>query len=111
MASGGWPGNGGIGVSMNDLFGNGPEQLGFDLGDKPAPRSYEPDRDEVRAELFAVLAQARAARDRCPWDRRTLRYHQVVFPQMANWLPQDERDQLCFEFATEMARIEALMAA
>ncbi len=96
---------------MNDLFGNGPGQLDFDLGDKAAPRSYEPDRDEVRAELGTILAQARAARDRSPWDRRTFRYHQVVFPQMANWLPDTERNQLCFEFAQEMARIEALLAA
>jgi hypothetical protein len=43
-------------------------------------------------------------------DRRTHRYHQVVFPQMANWLP-DTAKQLCFEFAKELERIEQLLAA
>ena len=69
------------------------------------------DPDEVRAELVEILAIARAARDAAPWDRRTQRYHQVVFPQMARWLPEDEAAQLCFEFARELERIEALLAA
>jgi hypothetical protein len=30
---------------------------------------------------------------------------------MANWLPEDEAQQLCFEFAQELERIEALLAA
>jgi hypothetical protein len=30
---------------------------------------------------------------------------------MANWLPEDEARQLCFEFAKELERIEALLAA
>ena len=53
----------------------------------------------------------REARDEAPWDRRTHRYHQIVFPQMASWLPDDEADQLCLEFSKEMERIEALLAA
>lgn len=76
-----------------------------------SPVSSEPDRDEVRAELAEVLATARAAPDSAPWDRRTFAYHKVVFPQMARWLPDDERDQLCFAFARELERIELLMAA
>lgn len=69
------------------------------------------DPEEVRAELVEILAIARAARDAAPWDRRTQRYHRVVFPQMARWLPEDEAAQLCFEFARELDRIEALLAA
>lgn len=95
----------------NDLFGFGGTQLGFDLGEAPKPKSYEPDRDEVRRELYDVLAEARSAAANCPWDKRTFEYHKVVFPQMANWLPPEERDQLRFEFAQELARIELLMAA
>jgi hypothetical protein len=30
---------------------------------------------------------------------------------MANWLPDDEAEQLCFEFARELERIESLLAA
>jgi hypothetical protein len=65
----------------------------------------------VRRELITILETARGARDRAPWDRRTHRHHQVVFPQMANWLPDDEAEQLCFEFAKELERIEQLLAA
>lgn len=91
-----------------DLFG--PNQLGLGLEDtRPDPTTVDP--DEVRRELIALLEIARAARDEAPWDRRTHRYHQVVFPQMANWLPGDEADQLCFAFAKELERIEALLAA
>jgi hypothetical protein len=94
-----------------ELFGFGPKQLGFDLGDSQKAKSYEPDRDEVRRELYEVLAEARGAVDECPWDERTFDYHKVVFPQMANWLPEGERDQLRFEFAREVERIELLLAA
>lgn len=91
-----------------DLFG--PSQLGLGLEDtRPDPTKVDP--DEVRQELVAILEIARAARDEAPWDRRTHRYHQVVFPQMASWLPDDEAEQLCFEFAKELERIEHLLAA
>ena len=93
------------------FFGNRSGQLGFDLGDKAAPKSYEPDREELRRELREVLETAKAATDECPWDERTFRYHRVVFPQTANWLPEAERDQLRLEFAREIKRIELLMAA
>jgi hypothetical protein len=91
-----------------DLFG--PSQLGLGLEDtRPDPTAVDP--EEVRQELRALLDVAKAAREAAPWDRRTHRYHQVVFPQMANWLPADEAAQLCFEFASEMERIERLLAA
>lgn len=92
---------------MNDQ----PKQLGFDIFAAPERPSEWPDPAEVRAELLATLDTARRALDACPWDARTFKYHKVVFPQMANWLPEDERDQLRFEFAQEVARIELLMAA
>jgi hypothetical protein len=97
---------------MADLFGSDSRQLGLGL-DNPnsAKRPIEPDPDEIRAELTEVLAQAKAAQDAAPWDERTFKYHKVVFPQMARWLPDDEREQLCFEFFRELARIELLMAA
>jgi hypothetical protein len=38
-----------------DLFGNRSGQLGFDLGDKSTPKSYEPNREDVRRELLEVL--------------------------------------------------------
>ncbi len=91
-----------------DLFG--PGQLGLGLEDtRPDPTKVDP--EEVRQELRALLEVAKAARDAAPWDRRTQKYHRVVFPQMARWLPDDEAAQLCFEFAAELDRIEALLAA
>lgn len=91
-----------------DLFG--PSQLGLGLEDtRSDPTQIDP--EEVRQELNALLALAKAARDEAPWDRRTHRYHQVVFPQMATWLPQEEAEQLRFEFARELERIEQLLAA
>jgi len=91
-----------------DLFGA--RQLGLGLEDtKPDPTQIDP--EEVRQELVALLQIARSANETAPWDRRTQRYHQVVFPQMARWLPEDEAAQLCFEFARELERIEALLAA
>ena len=96
---------------MDDLFETGPKQFNLGLDDTSPPISYEPDRDEVRRELNEILMQARSAKRGAVWDERTLKYHKVVFPQMANWLPDDERDQLRFEFAREIERIELLLAA
>jgi len=88
-----------------------PKQLGFDLGQR-RPRAVPlPDPAEVRAELLELLEIARGAVDAAPWDRRTHRFHAVVFPQMANWLPEEEAEQLRFEFAKELERIERLLAA
>lgn len=78
-----------------DLFGD----------DRPTP-VYRADPDEVRAELYKILAEARAAQT-LPWDRERVRLYRTIFPQMTNWLPQEEAAQLCFEFATELARLEA----
>lgn len=90
---------------------NEPDFFSVGLPDTAEAKCIEPDRKEVRQELLGVLAEAKAARDRCPWDERTFKYHKVVFPQMANWLDAAERDQLRFEFAQEIKRIEMLLAA
>lgn len=91
-----------------NLFGS--NQLGLGLEDT-RPDATKVDPEDVRRELRSLLELAKAATDEAPWDRRTHRYHQVVFPQMASWLPDDEAEQLCFEFARELERIEALLAA
>ena len=67
---------------------------------------YRADPDEVRAELLRVLAKARAA-ESFPWDSRRTLYWRTVFPQMANWLPDEEAAQLRFAFETEIRRLEA----
>ena len=59
---------------------------------------------EARSRLEAALAEAKAA-ERMPWARRELEKWQILFPQMAGWLPEDEANQLCFEFAREVERL------
>jgi hypothetical protein len=96
--------------TTTDLFGNGPDQhsLFGESGDRipnPPPPSHLPDPNDVRRRLHALLAKAREA-ERMPWDERKARMWQIVFPQMANWLPEDERDQLRFEFAQQIERLK-----
>jgi hypothetical protein len=67
---------------------------------------YRADPDKVRAELLGVLAKARAAQT-FPWDARRTLYWRTVFPQMTNWLPDEEAAQLRFEFETEIRRLDA----
>ncbi|MDJ0642207.1 MAG: hypothetical protein QNJ15_05270 [Erythrobacter sp.] len=88
-----------------------PTQLGFGFDETGTKSSWEPDPDEVREDAHAMLKSARAVSAENMWDQRTYRYNKVVFPQMTRWLPDDERDQLCFEFFRELERIELLMAA
>ncbi len=84
-----------------NLFGEEePELPGFDAS------AYRPDPEKVRAELVAVLAKARAA-ERLPWDARRTLYWRTVFPQMTNWLPDEEAAQLRFAFDVEMRRLDA----
>lgn len=94
---------------MTAEFPPGPAQP--DLFGLPDAPSEWPDPAEVREDLLAMLASARNVTAHNLWDLRTYRYNKVVFPQMSRWLPDDERDQLCFEFFCELERIELLMAA
>jgi len=95
-----------------DLFGQttGPAQLslfGEGEGRLQAPRQvFTPDPETIRQRLKAVLAKAQQARA-MPWSERDARMWQTVFPQMANWLPEDEANQLRFEFAQEIERLKA----
>lgn len=96
-------------TDQTDLFGHGPKQgslFGSGEDRMRAPRqSTVPDPEDVRRRLKALLEKARSA-DKMPWSERDARMWQSVFPNMAKWLPQDEADQLCFEFAQEMQRLK-----
>lgn len=82
------------------LFGVGEGRM------QPPVRKFAPDTDEVRQRLRALLTLARDAQA-MPWPERDARMWQTVFPQMANWLPDDEANQLRFEFAQEIERLRA----
>jgi hypothetical protein len=92
-----------MGQFVKDLFGPRGQA---DLFGAPEAVDYLPKPDEVRARLHAMLAEMRAA-DALPWDRKRTLLNAKIFPQMTNWLPEEEAAQLCLEFEAELARLEA----
>jgi hypothetical protein len=84
-----------------------PEENESDLfGEDTATPEYRADPDSVRAELYKILAEARAAQ-KLPWEPKTALLYRTIFPQMTNWLPDEEGAQLRFEFEAEIRRLEA----
>jgi hypothetical protein len=75
------------------------------FGAEPVP-TYRPDPDKVRRRLEKILAEARAAQ-KLPWEPTTVSLYRTIFPQMTNWLPEEEGAQLRFDFEAELARLEA----
>lgn len=71
--------------------------------DAPTPE-FRADPDQVRAELYKMLAEARAARTLEP---KTVLLYRTIFSQMTNWLSDEEGAQLRFEFEAEIKRLEA----
>lgn len=95
-------------MTVTDLFGEGQGSLFGDAGDRiphPTQPDIAPNPERVRQKLLGLLDTARAA-ERMPWDERKAAMWQIVFPQMANWLPEDEADQLRFAFAAELERLK-----
>ena len=70
------------------------------------PESYEPKPKDIRGRLHKLLATARAAA-RMPWPEQEAEVNAIIFRQMANWLPEVERDELRAAFAAEMERLRA----
>ena len=78
-----------------------------DLFDEDAPTpEYRADPDEVRAEFYQILAEARVAQT-LPWEPSRVSLYRTIFPQMTLWLPEEEAAQLRFEFETELERLKA----
>ena len=42
-----------------------------------------------------------------PWEPARVSLYRTIFPQMTNWLPEDEGAQLRFAFESELARLKA----
>jgi hypothetical protein len=87
-----------------DLFGTQPDLFG-----PPPPKSYAPSLATVRAEVNKVLEKARIAKD-TPWTAKEVAFWKTVFPQMTNWLPEEEAAQLRSAFMEEICRLEAAAA-
>lgn len=89
-----------MGPDQFNLFGEGEDRL-------QAPVQSAVDHPaRARAKLAAVLDLVRSAKTMA-WSERDARMWQTVFPQMANWLPDEEAEQLRFEFAREIERLKA----
>lgn len=93
-------------VDQPDMFGHTPQQAEM-FGSEEA--SCEPPKkltaDDIREEMLALLAKARAA-ETMPWTPRELRTHTVLFPEMARWLPEPEGEQLLLQFEIEIERLK-----
>jgi hypothetical protein len=93
-------------MAQSDDPDDAPEEMQPDLfGAEPVP-AYRPDPDKVRSRLHKILAEMRGAQT-VPWEPTTVSLYRTIFPQMTNWLPEDEGAQLRFAFDTELARLEA----
>lgn len=88
------------GPDQGSLFGDGENRM------QPPVRATVPMPDRARARLTALLAQVRKA-EAMPWPEREARMWRTVFPQMANWLPDEEADQLRLAFDREMSRLQS----
>lgn len=95
-------------MPQTDLFGHTPAQASlFGEGENrmQAPkRSDEPDPAVVRKRMQDVIAKAKSASS-MPWNTHDAEVWQIIFPNMANWLPEEEGKQLVLEFETEMRRL------
>ena len=89
-----------VGPAQISLFGDGEGRF-------EAPKAVQIDHPaRARAKLTTLLEIARAAQH-MPWPEREARMWQTVFPQMANWLPDDEASQLSVAFTRELERLKA----
>lgn len=90
---------------QSDMFGHTPAQGGLfeePLPAEPVQRGHTP--ESIRALMHELLAAARTAQE-TPWPLRQTRTHMVMFPYMAEWLPDEEGQQLLLEFRGEMRRL------
>jgi hypothetical protein len=88
------------GASQLNLFGEGENRL-----QAPAPRAIDHEA-RARARLTDLLNLASTA-SAMPWSERDCRMWQTVFPQMANWLPDEEAGQLVLAFNQQIERLKA----
>jgi hypothetical protein len=66
--------------------------------------STVPSVESVRARLEAILAPLRTASEP-RWSAKETARWKLVVPQMADWLPPDERDAVRAEFARLIQRL------
>lgn len=92
-------------MSQPDLFGNAPAQRELFAEVPRAEREWIVNADTIRPKMLALLETARNAQT-MPWPQRRAGVYEIIFPQMANWLPDEEANQLRFAFAQELERLK-----
>jgi hypothetical protein len=93
-------------MTQSDDPDDAPEEMQPDLFGAPDVPAYRPDPDKVRARLHKILAEMRDAQSP-PWDWGRLSLYRTIFPQMTQFLPEEEGAQLRFEFEAELERLKA----
>jgi len=93
-------------MAQGDDPDDAPEEMQPDLFGAPEVPAYRPDPEKVRARLHKILAEARAA-ETIPWGPGRVSLYRTIFPQMTQFLPEDEGAQLRFEFEAELERLKA----
>jgi hypothetical protein len=73
------------------------------------PIDYSSMPDKVRPRLHKMLAELRNAHT-MPWEYGRLLLNRTIFPQMANWLPEEEAERLRAEFTAELTRLSPVGA-
>jgi hypothetical protein len=86
---------------MDDLFGDVPQPEEKRIAETRKPLTA----DDVRRMMVELIERVRSA-EAIPFDESELEKHVAMFPIMAQWLPDDEGKQLCFEFALEVERLK-----
>jgi hypothetical protein len=74
------------------------------------PVSTTPTAESVRARIDAVLETLSKATV-LPWTAKEAARWKLVLPQMADWLPPEERDTARREFAKLLGQFERPLAA
>jgi hypothetical protein len=93
-----------------DMFGKAPPQGELFAAQPRAKREFIVNADTVRVKMLAMLEEVRNA-ETMPWPEHRMRTFETIFPQMANWLPEDEADRLRAEYAREIERLKMAVAA
>ena len=89
-------------MRQGDLF-EGYERTPAPAGREDSDETFTPDLEHIRAKLNTALEELRAA-DSFPWTEKDLHIWRLLFRQMPNWLPEQERTEIQQAFLRELDR-------
>jgi len=86
---------------MDDLFGDVPQPERPQPAEPRQPLTAE----DVRTRMLELIAALQGA-EAIPFAPAEYQRHVAMFPIMAQWLPQDEGEQLVLAFEAEVERLK-----